>query len=87
MELEALQNYPHTDDSETPSERDDRQAREAGYIGSQETVQGDDGEEDEYNGEEHSDDEDDGEGETSQATKTKDAEPGRGRLKEKGIGG
>ncbi len=43
MELEALQNYPHTVDSETPSERDNQQEKEAEYIGSPETIQGDDG--------------------------------------------
>ncbi len=40
VELEALQNYPY--ESETPSEQDDRQAKEARYIGSPESLSGDD---------------------------------------------
>ncbi len=87
LELEALQNYPYAVDSATPSERDDRQVKEADYIGSPETVQGDDGEEDEYTGEEPSDDENEEEGKTSQAMKRKDAEPGGGGPKGKGVGG
>ncbi len=87
MELEAVQSYPYAIDSETPSEQEYRQAREAEYIGSPETVQGDNGEEDEYTGEEHSDDENGGEGETSQATKMKETEPGGGELKGRGVDG
>ncbi len=87
MELEAVQNYPYAVDSETPSERDKRQTKEAGYVGSPETLTGDDGEEGEYTGKEHSDDENKEEGETSQATKTKDAEPGGGKPKGRGVDG
>ncbi len=45
-ELEAVQNWPCAVESETSSERNDRQEREADYIGSPETIQGDNGEED-----------------------------------------
>ncbi len=49
-EMEALEAFPY--ESETPSEQADRQAMEAGYISSPESLTGDDGkEEGEYTGE------------------------------------
>ncbi len=48
---------------------------------------GDDGEEGEYSGEENSDDKNEKEDATSQATKTKDAEPGGDESKGGGIDG
>ncbi len=65
MELEAVQNYPYAVDSETPSERDERQAGEGIVMSSPGTIQGDNGEEGEYTGEENSDDENEKECETS----------------------
>ncbi len=88
MELEALQNYPHAIDSETPSDRDERQAGESILMSLPGTRTGDDEEEGEYTGEEHSDDRNEREGATSQATKTtKDAEPGGGEPKGRGVDG
>ncbi len=51
------------------------------------TLTGDDGEEGEYTGKETSDGENEKEGVTSQATKTKDAEPGGDESKGGGIDG
>ncbi len=51
------------------------------------TVQGDQEEEGEYTGKEHSDNENEEESETSWATKTKEAEPGGGGLKGRGVDG
>ncbi len=81
-EMEALEAFPY--ESETPSEQADRQAMEAGYIGSPESLTGDDGkEEGEYTGEDRDDNEPEGEGATAQATKmTKSAKPGGGGPKE-----
>ncbi len=87
MELEAVQNYPHVIDSDTPSEQNDREDKDAGYISSPETLTGDDGEEDEYTRKEASDDENKKECATSQATKMKDAEPGGGESKGRGVDG
>ncbi len=87
MELEALKSFPY--ELETPSERDDRQAKEASYIGSPESLTGNNGEEEgEYTGEDQDDNGHEGEGATPQGTKTmKDAESGGGGPKEGGVDG
>ncbi len=87
-ELEAVQNWPCAVESETSSERNERQAREADYVGSPETIQGDNGEEDnEYMGEENGDKENENEGEASQAAEAKGAKPDRGGPKGGGVDG
>ncbi len=57
LELEALQHMAFDHDLETPSEKNTRQAQEASYIGSPKTIQGDNGEEDEFDSEEDSNEE------------------------------
>ncbi len=56
-------------------------------MSSPDTLTGDNGEEGEYSREEDSDDGNEKEDATSQVMKTKDAEPGGGKSKGKGIDG
>ncbi len=56
-------------------------------VSSPDTLTGDDGEEGEYTGEEDSDDGNKKGDATSQATETKDTEPGGGEQKGKGVDG
>ncbi|MCP4546789.1 MAG: hypothetical protein GY835_10040 [bacterium] len=87
LEMAAIQNFPDEISSETPSERNEREAGEGILMSSLDTLTGDDGEEGEYSGEEDSDDENEKEDVTSQAMKMKDAEPGGGKSKGKGVDG
>ncbi len=87
-ELEAVQNWPCAIESETSSERNDRQEREADYVGSPETIQGDNGKEDnEYTGEGNGNEENKNEGEASQVVEAKGMKPGGGRPKGRGVDG
>ncbi len=62
--------------------------READYIGSPETIQGDNGEEDdEYMGVENDDEENENEGKASQVAEMKGAKPGGGGPKGRGVDG
>ncbi len=74
-------------ESETSSEQNERQAREADYTGSPETIQGNNGEEGEYTGEEDSNEEGEEESETLQVAEVKGAKPSRGRLEGRGVDG
>ncbi len=86
-ELEAVQQLALGLESETSSERIEQQAREADYIGSPETVQGDNGEEGEYMGEEVSNEENEEESEASQAAEVKGAKPSGDGLERRGVDG
>ncbi len=87
LEVAAIQNFPDEVDSETPSEKNEREAAEGILMSSPDTLTGDNGEEGEYTGGENSDDENEKEDATSQAMKMKDAEPGGGESKERGVDG
>ncbi len=84
VELEALQ---HLAIDETASERNDQQAWEASYIGSPETIQGDNGEEDKSNSEEDSNEENEEESETSPVVEAKGMEPSRDGPEGRGVDG
>ncbi len=85
LEVAAIQNFQDEVGSDTPSKQNEREAGEGILMSSPDTLTGDDGEEGEYTGKENSDDENEKEDATSQATKMKDAEPGGGESKGKGV--
>ncbi len=60
---------------------------EADYVGSPETIQGDNGEEGEYTGEEDSNEEDEEESEISQVAEAKGTKPSGGEPKGRGVDG
>ncbi len=87
VELSALQ---HLAIEETESEQNDRQAMEAAYVGSPDTIQGqtgDNGEEDESDSKEDSNEEDEEESKTSPVVEAKGAEPSGGGPEGRGVDG
>ncbi len=88
MELAALKHLVINQESETLSEQNERQAREADYIGSPDTIQGQkDNKEDESSSKEDSNEEDKEESKISQAAEVKGTKPNGGGLDGRGVDG
>ncbi len=90
MEQAAIEHMAFDQESETPSEQNKREALEAGYISSPDTIQGSkdgNGEEDESSGEEDSNEEDEEESETSQMAEAKSVKLSGGGPDGRGVDG
>ncbi len=88
MEQAAIEHMAFDQESETPSKQNEREALEASYISSPDTIQGSkdgNGEEDESSGEEDSNEEDEEESETSQTAEAKSTKLSGGSPDRSGV--